>query len=626
MIPFLRRKPKEISQPFSHNLTHSDTSMKRFAAGVSRLVDLIAPGQIVHAFDHIILDNRYVRVLMVTDWPRYITLGWLEPLLALETTMDISLYIEPIDTHEIQEQLRQKLVALEASFISDEKTGRVTEAHAKIQYEDIQRLQMDLASREELVYSARLFIMLHANSLQELNDLQSKVSDALAACGIGGLKARPLYLEQRAGFHSVLPEGRWWLLDKPYRNVPSSAAAAFMPFSSGSFSHLTGVYYGDSRQSSGSMVVVDRFRLDNANSVVLGASGKGKSYFVKMEAVQLLCSGCEYFIIDPENEYGDLARALNGQYVQIAATSRQHINPFDLSIGPQQDNDDDIKDPLTEKVMYLTGLIELMTSTINENGPPIKTITDAERDVLDQALYDVYRMKRITRDILTHRNPPPVLADLFQHLWEMGDGTPGRSLARKLQRFVQGSMAEVFNSPTDVDLHRPLVVFDINSLEPALRPLAMSILTDFIWQQVRTNRRQRILLIDEVWQLLRHQASAEFVQGLVKRARKYALGITSITQNVEDFVLKPQGRPIVTNAELVFLMGQRLGEVRALADVFDLSERECQLLQSAGRGEGLLLVGQQHLYIKVPRQPEYVHQLITTDYKEKPGGYHERGR
>jgi len=589
----------------SQRVSHSNPDQLRFARGSRSVADLIAPAVVEVARDHLRLDTQFARTLVVTGYPRTVSPGWLAPLIDFEEPIELSLHLHPLQTAQMVSTLSHKLVQLHSSRLLAARGGRLPDPEREVAYEDAERLRDALQRGDEKIFSVALYILLRAGSLAALDALTRKVELTL-----GGMlaHARTAILEQDTAFQSCLPQGQDQLL--LYRNLDTSSVATMFPFSSSSLTMERGVLYGIARHNH-SPVIVDPFdeSLENANMVVFATSGAGKSYFTKLMALRNLLLGVDFLVIDPEDEYRALCTAVDGQYVRLASTSAQHLNPFDL---PPADQDEEARDPLAEQVAALLALLEIMLAE------PGHGLTSHERALLDRALYHTYAASGITDDLSTHLRPPPLMRDLHAVLVD----TPGEvamSLAARLQRYVEGSLSGLFSAPTDVALDRRLVVFNIQALEPELRPLGVHLIATFVWNQVRRSRRPRLLIIDEAWSLVQYPEGGAFLAGMARRSRKYYLGLVTIAQDVADFLGVDHGRTVLANAALKLLMKQDAAIIAPVVQAFRLSAEERQFLLAAGKGEGLFFARGSHVALKIEASPAE-HRLATTSPRELARG------
>src|SRR5438105_5461765 len=598
MLRLKRRQPRADSQNQSLS-----TEERRFALGTRSLADLLAPAAVEVARDHLRLEYQYARVLAVTGYPRTVSPSWLTPLIEFEQPLELSVHIHPLETAAIVRLLGHKLVQLQSSRLVDVRGGRLADPEREIAFEDAERLRDALQRGEQRVFSVSLYVLGRAGSPRALDDLTRRVESTL-----DGMLAhsRVAILEQERAFRACLPTARDELL--AYRNLDTTSLATTFPFRSGSLSMERGVLYGVATRSQ-TPVIVDPFdaSLENANLAVFAMAGAGKSYFVKLMALRNLLAGVDFLVVDPEDEYGQVCQAADGQYVRLASSSAHHLNPFDLP--PPGTAAADGIDVLAEQVTAVLGLIDVMLAE------PGTTLNTYERATLDRAVYQAYAAEGITVDPTTHQRSAPIMRDLHAILESMpNDVAPG--LAARLRRYVSGSLAGgLFAGQTNVALNRRLVVFNLQTLEEELRPLAMHLIANFVWNRVRRERRPRLLVIDEAWSLLRYSEGGAFISGMARRARKYYLGLVTITQDAADCLRPAHGRAVLVNAAMKLLLKQDSTTVDAVADAFQLTPEERQYLLGAGKGEGLLFARGSRLAVTIEASPAE-HRLATTAPRE----------
>jgi hypothetical protein len=584
-----------------------------FALGSRSLADLIAPSGCEVRADHLRLDGQYARVLAVTAYPRLVSPGWLSLLVETDLPIEASLYVRPLASAEMVRILGVQIARLQSSRLAALRGERIADPEREIALEDAERLRERLQRGEERLFAVSLYLLLRARALGELDELTRRVEEQLDA--LLAHSRRALW-EQERGFRSCLPEARDQLMVP--RNMDTSALAATLPFVGPSLAMESGMLVGLDRTSQ-TPVLLDPFdrSLDNANLVIVAPAGAGKSFFCKLLMLRQLINGTDCIAVDPENEYSRVAKAAGGQVVRLAASSAHRINPFDLPPPSPEDGDrrQDKEDPLAERVTALLGLLEVMlcgsTSTHGRPG----SLDNHERAVLDRAIYRTYAGLGITADVATHTRPAPLLADLHTVLGEM-PGEVAASLTVRLERYVEGSLsAGLFAGPTNVELDRRLVVFNIQQLEDELRPLAIHLIAGWVWTRVRRDRRPRLLVIDEAWSLLRFTEGGAFVAAMARRARKYYLGLVTITQQVADLADEGHGETILSNAAQVLLLKQKADTIDAATARFRLTTDERQLLLGADKGEGLLLVRGNRIPLQVvASKAEY--RLATTNPRD----------
>jgi len=570
-----------------------NAEIAKFSSGLVSILDIIAPEAIEVDFTYQRINATYTRTLFISGYPRSVPANWLSPLINFPHSMDISMYIFPVDSAKILQDLRRKITEMEAELSSDLKQGKIGNIDTEIKLEDARLIQEQLAKGAERFYQFGLYITISAHSLEELDRVTKQVQSTLGSLLIISKSAT---LQMEEGYKTTLPTG----VDKLsyVRNMDTTSLATTFPFTSSELTQEQGIVYGINEHND-SLVIFDRFSMENANMVVFAKSGAGKSYFVKLEAYRQLMFGADILILDPEHEYEDLCNAVGGEYVNFSFNSNVKINPFDLSSVYEEGQNE-----LGTKIINLHSLLRVM----------IGSLSPTEDAVLDQALVAAYKSKGITPDPATQSNEPPLLEDLYKAL--IGMETPdAANLAARLEKFVKGSFRGIFDRKSNFDLTNHFTVFSVKELEDELRPIAMFMILDFIWTRIKKTLKKRILIVDEAWYFMKHPDSASFLHSLAKRARKYYLGITTITQDVEDFLVSEYGKPIVTNSSIQFLMKQSSASIPRLTDVFFLSEGERRLLMAADVGEGLFFAGQNHVAIRVIAS-EKEHALITTDPRE----------
>lgn len=558
-----------------------------FLKGVNTLRDLIAPSSLEFHSDHFRLGTKYGRTLYVYGYPRQIWTGWLSSVINMDEVLDVSMFLYPVDTQIIMENLKKKVTQLEASMAINAEKGRTRDPGLEAALMDAEELRDELQVGSEKFFRYGLYITLYADSLDDLTFVQNKVETLF---GQQLVFSKVASSQQEQGLNSTVPQ----LMDQLQirRNMNTGAISTSFPFTSADLSQEKGILYGINMHNNG-LVIFDRFTLENANMVVFAKSGAGKSFTVKLEAVRSMMTGSDILIIDPENEYQKLSDAVGGSYIRLSLNSDVRINPFDL---PKIIDTEDANDALRANLVTLHGLLRLMLGGATATNTTV-TLSPVEEADLDQALIDTYARVGITSDPLTHSSRPPTMSDLYDTLVHMG-GT-GPSLAQRLRKYTTGTFAGIFSQQSNIDINNNMVVFNIRDLEDELRPVAMYIVLSHIWNITRSERRRRMLIVDEAWQLMRYEDSANFLFSLAKRARKYYLGITTITQDVEDFMGSKMGRAIVANSSMQLLLKQSASAVDVLSDVFKLTEEEKKRLTGFPVGQGLFFAGQNHVHIQV---------------------------
>jgi type IV secretory pathway virB4 protein-like protein len=597
-----KRKPTAAELAAQAQSMEDAEVQRAFEQGITTLRDLISPSSIEIQSDHFRLGTKYGRTLYIYGYPRTISTGWLSPLINMDEVLDISIYIYPVDTGVIMKNLRKKVTQLEADISLNAEKGRIRNPETEHAIQDAEELRDDLQLGREKFFRFGLYVTLWADSLDELNFVQHKIENYFGSSMIFSKVATS---QQEQGMNSTMPMATDQLMIR--RNMNTSAISTSFPFTSADLTQEKGILYGVNLHNNG-LVIFDRFTLENANLVVFAKSGAGKSFAVKLEAVRSMMMGSEIVIIDPENEYQKLCDAVGGSYVRLSLNSDVRINPFDL---PKVIDSEDASDALRANLVTLHGLFRLMLGGTQSGpgGQTVAALTPSEEADLDQALIDTYARAGITSDPLTHQSTPPTIVNLYDTLLHMGGSGP--QLAQRLRKYSTGTFAGIFSQQSNIDINNQMVVFNIRDLEDELRPVAMYIVLNHIWNIVRAKQKRRLLIVDEAWQLMKYDDSASFLFSLAKRARKYYLGLTTITQDVEDFMSSKMGRAIVMNSSMQLLLKQSSAAVDVLSDVFKLTSAERQLLSSLPVGQGLFFAGQSHVHIQIVAS-ETETGLITT--------------
>ncbi len=577
-----------------------------FQKGITALRDFIAPSSLEFQGSYFQLGTRYARTFYVYGYPRQIFTGWLSPMVNIDEVMDLSMFIYPVESQVVLENLRKKVTQLEAGIQIDSEKGRVRDPGKQAAILDAEEMRDKLQVGEERFFRFGLYFTIYASSMDELEFISHKVESML---GQQLVYSKPASSQQEQGLNSTVPQFTDQLQIR--RNMNTGAISTSFPFTSADLSQDSGILYGINMHNSG-LVIFDRFSLENGNSVVFAKSGAGKSFTVKLEALRSMMLGTEVFIIDPENEYQRMCDAVAGAYVRLSLNSATRINPFDL---PHVVDTEEADNALRSNLITLHGLLRLMmggaqTQIIGGNAATVPALTPVEEADLDAALIETYAKAGITNDPLTHTGTPPTINDLYETLLHMG-GT-GPQLAQRLRKYTTGTFAGIFSQQSNIDINNPLVVFNIRDLEDELRPVAMYIVLNYIWNKTKSDQKRRMLVVDEAWQLMKYEDSANFLFSLAKRARKYNLGITTITQDVEDFMGSRMGRAIVANASMQILLKQSPSAVDVLADVFKLTSEEKKRLSQFPVGQGLFFAGQNHVHIQIAASPTET-SLITTN-------------
>ena len=558
--------------------------------GMVSLVDIIAPSSVEVDFRSIRVGEKFYRTFFAVDYPRYVSANWLQPLIDFDNQQDISMFIYPTSSSDVLSDLRRKIAEMEATISSQAEDGKVVDPKVSAALDDALSLQAELAKGVERFFQFGLYITISSKSHEDLEEASKRLLTTLSSLL---LTAKTATLQMEDGFKTTMPYGQ----DKLFisRNMDTTSLASTFPFTSATLTQEKGVMYGINQQNN-SLIIFDRYSLENANEVILGKSGAGKSYLIKLEALRQFMFGTEVIIIDPEGEYKNLTQAMGGEYLSFTQSSPIKINPFDLS-GLYEEGENE----LGFKILSLHGLLRIVMGELNA----------AQDATLDRALVETYRQKGITPDPETQTKEPPLMEDLYKTLLGMEDQV-AKELAFRLEKFIKGSLSGIFNQQSNFDIKNPLTVFSIREMEEELRPIAMHIILDHVWTKIRKNLKKRLLILDEAWYMMKYPDSASFVYGIAKRARKYYLGLTTVTQDVEDFLSTDYGKAVLSNSSLQLLLKQGATEIDLISKTFYLSEGEKELLLSADIGEGLFFAGQSHVAIKVIAAP-FEHEIITSN-------------
>ena len=601
-LPFLTQTGKEPNGPASPDASQGGPlatkpftleAANELGRGMVSIQDVVAPGAIEVDFDYLKIGNKYFRTLFVAGYPRFVSANWLAPLINFDHSLDVAMYIYPVEGKGVLDDLRRKMAEMEAEIQTDIERGRIVDPATQAKLEDARVLQEQLVKGAERFFQFGLYITIPADSLEELDQASKQIASTLGSLLIISKHAT---LQMEDGFKATIPTCVDRLMIT--RNMDTTSLATTFPFTSSELTANEGIMYGINEHND-SLIIFDRFTLENANSVIFAKAGAGKSYLVKLEVLRSLIFGTEIIVIDPEAEYKALSEAVGGEYITFGFQSQAKINPFDLSAVYEEG-----ENQLGLKILSLHSLFKVIMGQLNPT----------EEAVLDRALILTYKMKGITPEPATQKNEPPLMEDLYKALRGMEE--PQSSLlADRIEKFVKGSFVGIFDQRSNVDIKNPFTVFSIRDLEDVLRPIAMFIILDYIWTKIKREMKKRILVVDEAWHLMKYPDSASFLYSIAKRARKYYLGLTTITQDVEDFLTSDYGKAIVTNSSLQILMKQSVAAIDKVAQVFYLSEGEKQLLLSADIGEGIFFAGPNHVAIRVVASPEE-HRLITTKPSE----------
>ncbi|KKR82608.1 MAG: Type IV secretory pathway VirB4 component-like protein [Parcubacteria group bacterium GW2011_GWD2_40_9] len=561
-----------------------------YNAGILRLQDIIAPSALQINSNHIKLGEKVARVLFAMSYPRYLSMNWFAPIINLDKVFDISIFVHPVDTATVLRQLQRKVAEVQSQISIREEKGFVRDPMLDTAHQDLEDLRDKLQQAQEKLFNVGLYITIYADNVDELSQTEREIKSILESKLV---YLKPSLFQQQEGIETVFPLGTDKLDIGTQLN--SSPVSSLFPFVSFDLSSDKGILYGINRHNN-SLVLFDRFSLENYNSVVFAKAGSGKSYAMKLEILRSLMFDTEVLIIDPEREYEYLAEAVGGRYFNISLTSNHHINPFDLPPVREDESPDDV---LRSNIISLVGLFRLM----------LGGLTPEEDSIIDRAITETYAAKDITPDSDFSKISAPTLTDLELVLAGMQGA---ESLTQKMAKYIRGTWAGFINQPTNVDINKKLVVFSIRDMETELRPIAMYLVTHFIWNSVRKEIKKRLLVIDEAWWMMKSEDTASFLLGLAKRGRKYYLGLATITQDVGDFLNSPYGVPIITNSSIQILLKQSPATIDLVQKTFNLTDEEKFLLLESDVGEGIFFAGLKHVAIKI--LASYTEdQIITSD-------------
>ncbi len=565
---------------------------KEYKQGLNTLRDIIAPSAFRVNQNSVEVSGKLARSFFVLSYPRFLSVDWLAPIISLDVPMDMSMFIYPMDTAEIMKKLRNKVGQLESSMRMSQEKGNVRDPMLETAFSDVEGLRNRLQQGTERYFRFSIYFTLYGNDQKELDQTTASLESILGAKLV---VTKPAVLQMEQGFNSTLPLGNDELAIAT--NMNTEPLSTTFPFVSSELTSNDGILYGINRHNNG-LILFDRFQMENANSVIFAKSGSGKSYAVKLEILRSLMVGTDVIVIDPENEYKHLSDAVGGSFLSISLNSNSRVNPFDLPPGIEGESNEDI---LRSAVVNLLGLMNLMLGKLNPT----------EESIMDRAIWETYAKKDITANSNLTNIEPPIMSDLVQIL---GGMVGGENLAQRLTKFTEGTFSGIFNQPSNINLNNQLVVISVRDLEDTLRPIAIYVILNYIWNIVRSSLKKRILVIDEAWWMMQHADSAQFLSNMAKRARKYYLGVTTITQDVSDFLKSPYGNPIVNNSSIQMLLKQSPAAIDQVTDTFHLTEGEKYLLLESDVGEGIFFAGLKHVAIKIIAS--YIEdQIITTDPK-----------
>lgn len=586
LLDFLGKNKKDDAAPSVAPVLPKDI----YAEGELRLADAIAPAALKVGARELELGEKVSRSFYTISYPRFLVDSWFTPIINLDKVFDVSIFVHPVETGSALRGFQKKVAEIESQIADREEKGLVRDPMLDTAYRDLEQLRDQLQQAEEHIFEVGLYITLYGNNKDKLDKIEADVRGILDSKLV---YTKPALFQQEQGFRSTLPIATDEL--QVTSKLNSSPLSSIFPFVSFDLTSDRGILYGINRHNA-SLILFDRFSLENYNSVVFAKSGSGKSYAVKLEVLRSLMFGTDVIVIDPEREYENLAAATGGRTFNISLSSEHHINPFDL---PPVKEDEEPSDILRSSIINLVGLFRLM----------LGGLTPEEDAIIDRAITETYALKDITGDSDFTGIEPPLLSD-FENVLSGMEGS--ESLVIRLSKYTHGTWAGFINQPTNVDINKQFIVFSVRDMEDELKPIAMYIITHYIWNAVRHELKKRLLVIDEAWWMMKSEDTASFLYSLAKRGRKYYLGVATITQDVEDFLRSPYGRPILTNSSMQLLLKQSPTTINVLKETFNLTEEEKFLLLESGVGEGLFFAGLKHVAIKVVAS--YTEdQIITSD-------------
>ncbi len=583
ILDFLKTKsePDKISTVLPQEIYDSATL---------ELKDVIAPSAIKVTPKGINLGEKVVRSFFVISYPRYLSDSWFSPIINLDKVFDVGIYVEPIETSQVLRTFQKKVAEVQSQINQREEKGLVRNPMLDTAYQDLENLRDQLQQAQERLFDVGLYVTIYADSDNELDKIETEIKSILEAKLV---YIKPALFQQEQGFKTTIPLGKDDL--KVYSKLNSSPLSSLFPFVSFDLTSNKGILYGINRHNS-SLVLFDRFTLENYNSITFAKSGAGKSYTTKLEILRTLMFDTDVIVLDPEREYEYLAEAVGGRYFNISLNSEHHINPFEL---PKPSEDESFANVLRSNIINLVGLFRIM----------LGGLTPEEDAIIDRAITETYALKDITADTNFENVEPPLMSD-FELVLSGMEG--GDSLAQRLTKYTRGTWAGFINRPSNVDINKKFVVFSLRDMEDELKPIAMYIVTHYIWNTIRKQLKRRLLVIDEAWWMMKSEDTASFLLSLAKRGRKYFLGLATITQDVDDFLKSPYGMPIITNSSIQILLKQSTTAIDKLQKVFNLTDEEKYLLLESDVGEGIFFAGLKHVAIKIIAS--YTEdQIITSD-------------
>ena len=569
---FDKLKSKRDAEDLDSFIPKSD-----FAQASVGLRDVIAPAAIQVTPKNISLGSKIVRSFAIVSYPRFLNEGWFSPVINLSKEFDIAVFIHPMESKNVLRKFRRKVAQVESQIIERERKGMVRDPKLDTAHQDLELLRNNIQQATERLFEVGVYITIYGETLEEINEVEKDIRSTLEGRLIF---IKPTVFQQEQGFRSTSPFGMDLL--NIHTKLNSDPLSSLFPFISFDLSAEKGILYGIN-QHNASLILFDRFSLPNYNSVTFATSGAGKSYAMKLEVLRSLMIGVNVIVIDPEQEFERLAQAVGGRYFNVSLNSPHHINPFDL---PPVGEDENPADVLRSAVINLIGLFRVL----------LGGLTQEEESTIDRAIRETYALKDITAAGNFDTMEPPLISDFALVLAGIEGG---EILSERLARYTEGSWSGFINQPTNVDMDKQFVVFSIRDMEEELKAAAMYIITRYIWNNVRKQLKKRLLVVDEAWVMMQSDDTASFLFGLVKRGRKYYLGVGAITQDVGDFLRSRYGRPILNNSSLVLLLRQSAISIDLIQETFNLTDSEKYLLLEASVGEGLFIAGLKRVAIKI---------------------------
>jgi type IV secretory pathway VirB4 component len=566
------------------------SELEEMAEVETTLADTIAPSALQITSNYIQIGEKFARTFFIITYPRFLTVNWMSPIINLDTVLNISMFIHPADTGIILKKLRRKITQIESQVSTEQEQGKIRDPILETASTDVEDLRDKLIQGTEKFFKYSLYVTIFEDSIDKLSDAEEQILSIFEAKMI---YARPAIFQQQLGLNSTLPLGKDQLFIT--NSLNTAPLSTIFPFVSSNLSSNKGILYGVNRHNN-SLIIFDRFSMENGNMVIFGKAGGGKSYAVKIEILRSLMFGIDVIVVDPENEYQHLAETVDGAYFKISLTSDSHINPFDVS---PPDEDETTEDVLRSKIMDLVGLLKVA----------LGELTPEENSILDRALTETYASKDITFQSDLKKVTPPLMEDLETVLNNMEGGD---RIAKRLQRYTKGSFAGFLNQPTNIDINKKMTVFGTRDMADELKPVAMYLILQYIWNLIRSETKKRIMIVDEAWWMMKSEAGGSFLHGIAKRCRKYWLGLTTITQDIPDFMNSQYGKPIVSNSSIQILFKQSPATIDVVQQTFNLTDEEKYLLLQADVGEGIFFAGMKHAAIKV--MASYTEdQIVTTN-------------